>query len=91
MSHEANSDTTVGSAASTTTTVNVPKSKQFAQLIKGRDIFEHQASLPMLKKEGRQKKSTLCGGIFSIVAIVLYSMYSYNNVSKLWNKNYDDY
>ena len=65
--------------------------KKLTEQIKKRDIFEHQASLPMLKKEGRQKKSTLCGGIFSIIAIVIYLLYSTVNVMKLFNANYDDY
>jgi hypothetical protein len=29
------------------------KTKQLAQSIKNKDLFEHQAHLPMLKKEGR--------------------------------------
>ena len=65
--------------------------KILSQSIKKKDIFQFQASLPMLKKEGRQKKSTLCGGIYSILAVLLYATYSIQNVAKFFNDNYDTY
>ena len=60
--------------------------KSLSKSIKNKDLFGHQASLPILKKEGRQSKNTFFGGIISIITVVLYVSYSINNIAKLFNR-----